>query len=429
MPLNLYRRHTKGCVGGHPLESFTGEVEERKRGWKRCDCYISASGTLAGRFKRKYTGKINWDEARNVAEQWERRGDWNEVTTVVESGLADSPPVDGIPPLPGETRRVTLEEAVKVFLTHTEGRRIEPATQRKYKSFTNRLTSFAESRGYGLLDQFTTSDIDVFYATWKLGPRTKAKRLDTLRGFFRFCARRKWIAESPVSDDLKPPVGANRVVNKAPFSEEELQRIIAACDRLPDMSWSNGNQTGTWTGEDVKDFIYMLTYTGLRISDIGMFHMNHLRGNEVFLYAKKNGGDVYCYIPDWLRNRLVSRARRRGPRPFIPGRSERIETVTDLWRRQLAKVFELAGRFEERPTPHRFRHTFVRILLESGVSPGEVAQLIADTEQMVLRHYARWVPGRQKRLTEILMKAHERMPAPPDAEEQKLIVISGGRAG
>jgi hypothetical protein len=49
-----------------------------------------------------------------------------------------------------------------------------------------------------------------------------------------------------------------------------------------------------------------------------------------------------------------------------------------------------------------FRHTFVRLLLQRGVSPCDVADLIGDTEDVVLEHYARWVPERQERLTNIL---------------------------
>ena len=76
------------------------------------------------------------------------------------------------------------------------------------------------------------------------------------------------------------------------------------------------------------------------------------------------------------------------------------------------KVFALAGPFEERATPHRFRHTFVRILLEKGVPVADVAELIGDTEDMVRRHYARWVPERQARLTNILKQAFEDKPKP-----------------
>jgi hypothetical protein len=59
----------------------------------------------------------------------------------------------------------------------------------------------------------------------------------------------------------------------------------------------------------------------------------------------------------------------------------------------------LVGKFDEPPTPHRFCHTFVRILLESGVPVADVAELIGDTEEAVRRHHAKWVPERQARLT------------------------------
>jgi hypothetical protein len=37
----------------------------------------------------------------------------------------------------------------------------------------------------------------------------------------------------------------------------------------------------------------------------------------------------------------------------------------------------------------------------------DVAELIGDTPEMVRRHYARWVPERQERLTGILKEAYE----------------------
>ncbi len=417
MALRLYRRHRKECEGSHREGSFTGEFEEGRRGWKKCGCLIHASGTLGRKFNRKQTGKSDWDEAKAVAAVWEEADSWD--------GKAKPEPAPPLKPATQEAgkstpARVTIVEATKVFLANREGAKIAAATLRKYRTFTTQLTEFADSRGYVMLDQFTSADIDVFYSTWKLGARAKGKALSRLRSFFRFCAKRKWVvvdpsdpkSVGPVSSDLKPPVGANRVANKIPYTDEEVQRIINACDRLPNITWSSGMGKGTWTGEDVKDFIWMMVYTGLRISDVGLFHMNRLKGNEVFLRAKKNGGDVFAYIPDWLRDRLNARAKRYGARPFIVGRSYRLETVTDLWRRQIGKVFELAGQFDERPTPHRFRHTFARILLQRGVPVADVADLLGDDEKTVREHYARWVPERQARLTRILKDAFEDKPKP-----------------
>jgi integrase len=360
--------------------------------------------------KRKQTGKSKWDEAKAVVAVWERAQSW------------DGPQPEPLPPdsaPSGADNRISIADALAAFLAVREGTKIAPSTLRKYRTFANQLRTFADGKGYIMLDQFTSADVDVFYATWKLGARTKGKALGTLRSFFRFAMNREWLAKNPVTSDLKPPLGANRVANKFPFTDEELQRILDACDRLGVVAWSNGRETGSWTGADAKDFIWMLTYTGLRISDAGLFHIDRLRGNEVFLRAKKNGGDVFTWIPDWLAHRLKQRAKTHGPRPFLIGKSDRLETVTDLWRRRLNKVFALAGRFEETPTPHRFRHTFARVLLQRGVPVADVADLLGDDEDTVREHYARWVPERQARLTNILRDAFNDKPQP------KLVALPG----
>jgi hypothetical protein len=61
-------------------ESRSGEFEERKRGWKRCACIIFASGTLAGKFKRKSTGQNDWEKAREIVSGWQ---DWGGVPETI----------------------------------------------------------------------------------------------------------------------------------------------------------------------------------------------------------------------------------------------------------------------------------------------------------------------------------------------------------
>jgi len=182
----------------------------------------SVSGTFGGEFNRKQTGKSDWHEAKALVASWEAASSWDGI-------IALPPPPEPTPvATPG---RITIADAVKVFLSNREGSKIALATLRKYKTFTKQLVTFADGRGYVMLDQFASADIDLFYSNWKLGPRAKGKALGTLRSFFRFCAKRKWIAVDatdpksigPVSSDLRPPNGANRVANKAPFTDEELQ--------------------------------------------------------------------------------------------------------------------------------------------------------------------------------------------------------------
>jgi integrase len=399
MALNLYRRHREDCEARYPKEFRSGEFDERKKGWKRCACVIFASGTLGGKFLRKSTGTRDWSEARRIAEVYERVGSW--------SGKPQLPaPVPAVSPEPS---RIAIAEAITVFLATREATVAYP-TYRKYKTFTTQLAAFADSRGYVMLDQFRPSDIDLFYTTSQLGPRSKAKMLERLRGFFRFALYRDWIPKSPVSPDLKPPAGGTRPANKLPFTDDQLDAIVKACDRFPDRPWANHSGAGVWTGEDLKEFVWMLVYTGLRISDVVLFDMDRLHGNEVFLRAKKNGGDVFTYIPDWLRDRLLARATRHGAKPFLIGDAKHLDSVIETWRTQLDKVFKLARITDARATPHRFRHTFARILLQNGVPVADVADLIGDDDQTVREHYARWVPERQARLTKILKKAFHDKP-------------------
>ncbi len=162
----------------------------------------------------------------------------------------------------------------------------------------------------------------------------------------------------------------------------------------------------------------LLCWTGLCISDAATFDISQVSPNpdggaDVFLRMHKTQGALFTWIDDWLYERLLARQRSFGPKIFSCGDSRRIETLTDLWRRRINRVFDLAGEFEcGRPTPHIFRHTFVRLLLQRGVPPRDVAELIGDTEAALLKHYARWAPERQERLTRILREKLASAPRP-----------------
>lgn len=273
-----------------------------------------------------------------------------------------------------------------------------------------------------MLDQFTVPDMDEFYGTWNDGLRAKGKKLERLKGFFKFCVTRK-LTDENVAQHLEPPVGAGSAANKWPFSDEEIERQLEACKRLGTVNWKNGKTTGSWSGDEVATFILLECYTGLRISDAATFSIDRLQGNDCFIRMHKTDGPLFTWLPDEIVERLNALAKKNGSKPFmVTGGSEEIATVADLWRRKLNKVWQLCGTWERPPHPHRFRHTFVRILLERGVRVGDVAELIGDDEATVRKHYSRWVPERQKRLTKILREALE-------PRKAKLIAIAGGKAG
>ena len=272
-----------------------------------------------------------------------------------------------------------------------------------------------------MLDQLDVADMDRFYALWKDAKRSRAKKLERLKSFIKFCLKRKWLTED-IAEDLRAPEGSSIPPHKKPFTDAELDRIYNACDQIGGPK-PLGPGYRPWGGEDVRDFVMLSIYTGLRISDVSTFNIaERLKGNDVFLRMHKTQKELYTWIPDWLVSRLRAREEQHGPFIFRAGTAMNMRAVSERWRENVGKVFKLAGPFNERPTPHRFRHTFVRILLEKGVPVADVAELIGDTEEVVRRHYAQWVPERQARLTKILRDAFDDKPKP------KLVAIHGRRS-
>lgn len=211
MALALYRRHRRGCKSGHPEEMRTSEYDERKKGWKRCDCPIFVSGTLHKKFARQTTGQWEWEAARAIAAKLEISGQWT-INPVPE------------PPSPVETaERVTVEEAIEAFLAKCQGRDIQPTTFAKYRTFTNQFVAYCARRGHRYIDQVTVTDMDRFYASWNDGVRGKAKKLERLKGFVKFCRKRKWITED-LAEDLEAPTGSSVTVSGSTFVERADQK-------------------------------------------------------------------------------------------------------------------------------------------------------------------------------------------------------------
>ncbi|HEY4362910.1 MAG TPA: tyrosine-type recombinase/integrase [Bryobacteraceae bacterium] len=419
MPLNLYRRHRAACEAHHPAESRSGEFEERKKTWKRCACFIFVSGTLAGQFRRKYTGKTEWAEAKAVVTEWERAGNW----TGVAPAPAPQPKIDTAP------GRITIEQAIQSF-TAEFGANAAINTQKKYRLLLGKVRTFSEKRGFLLIDQWKPIDVRDFRASWTVSPQTAAKNMSTIKTFFEFCLSNEWVTRNPARLVKNPRTrdGAERRnEQKLPFTDHELKLMYEVCETRygkKDIVWSRDTHhkpaigepaqyIRKWSGSDLSDWISLAVYTGLRISDVSTFNADRLQpSGEVLVRTTKAGTHVYTWIPEWLQERIRGRAVKFGPQIFGTHTTKDLNVITDLWRRKLKKMWELCGEWSVTPTPHRFRHTFARILLQRGVSVRDVADLLGNSEEMVRRHYAAWIPERQERLTSILKDAFIGKPKP-----------------
>jgi integrase len=403
--LNLYRRHLGNdrCPAGHAPDSQTYQSDEQRPKAKKCGCPIYASGKLPGYPKfRRNTKRVFWDEARTVADTWER----DALTGNDPGPVLVAAPEDGI-------IEKSIEDACAACRQEYETNDCAINTQRAYKTMTKKFLQFSQDiKGYVFMHQWRIEDVREFRAWWGGSPRTMKTNMALTKSFFELALENKWVKTNPARFRIKRNRAqreADAPQEKYPYTDAELSRMIAACRQLYFPKQPNGRYQ--WTGQDLEDFIWISVYTGLRISDVVTFHISRLAGDgDVHVRATKNGSWIDTWIPEWLEARIRERAKKFGPYIFGERKTKDPSVLTHPWRVRLTKLWKLCGPWAHNPTSHRFRHSFVRMLLERGVSAVTVAELIGDTEEVVRKSYSRWVPERQNHVRGVLKNAFSGKP-------------------
>jgi hypothetical protein len=101
-------------------QKISSEFDERRKGRKRCECPITASGTLHGKYRRQSTGAWEWQAALAVVAAWEQAGSWT-------SPLQRPVVAKEIP----SASRITITEATQGFLDKIKSRELAVATHGK----------------------------------------------------------------------------------------------------------------------------------------------------------------------------------------------------------------------------------------------------------------------------------------------------------
>ena len=278
----------------------------------------------------------------------------------------------------GNSGALTVQKATDDFKADAKNS-LKPPTLKLYRILLARLNAYCKQHGYVFLKQLDVVQVREFRNSWTTySPRTAGKHIERLKRFFSWCVENSWLSESPAKP-LKPPkVGETNVV---PFSEEEIEKILKACD--------------TYGGPNRKRLVVLtklMLATGLAIGDAPMLSKSRVPKNGSGWYVElrraKTGTAVSCPIPNDLGKAFHAF---KGETPFWTGKSN-LDHLTKNWRKIYTKIFKTAGVHGH---PHQFRHTAAKRLLVAGLPVSHVATLLGNTEDIVRKHYSKWIPERQ----------------------------------
>ena len=274
------------------------------------------------------------------------------------------------------------------YLTYLRDvRRMSANTVESYARDLAALAAFAErrQRDVGALDR---RDLDAFVRSLIAGglsPRSAARAVACVRGFYRFLAiERK--SDVSVADDLRAPRAWATLPKFLDLSE--VDRLLAQ----PDVATPRGLRD--------KALIAVLYATGLRVTELISLRLTNLHLEEGYLVCRGKG-DKERIVPigqeaiDWVRRYLTEArptlVKRASPWLFVNVRGGPLSRV-GFWK--LLKEYGLKAGITHDISPHVLRHSFATHLLERGADLRAIQMMLGHADLSTTQIYTHVLEAR-----------------------------------
>jgi integrase/recombinase XerD len=283
------------------------------------------------------------------------------------------------------------QAAVDAYLDHLRvERRLADHTLESYGRDLATLAEFASGRGTPL-ERMDRHALEAFIRQQMgqgLSPRSVARRVAAVRGFYRFLVIDRRLESSP-ADMLQPPKAWPALPKF--LSLEEVDQLIAE----PDVS--------TPIGQRDRAMIELLYATGMRVSELVAVRASDLHLAEHYLTCVGKGdkerlipigdeasGWITTYQRDGRRALLKTRTT---PRLFVNVRGGPLSRV-GFW-----KILKAYGRRANLPaslSPHVLRHSFATHLLERGADLRAIQMMLGHADLSTTQIYTHVLEARLK---------------------------------
>jgi integrase/recombinase XerD len=285
---------------------------------------------------------------------------------------------------------VPLPAVAEAFLDHLRvARRLAPLTLESYQRDLVLLARYAAGASRSI-ESLDLGDLEAFVRdlmTRGYSPRSVARLVAALRGFYKFLVLDRRLAASP-ADDLRAP----RAWPALPtyLSLEQVDQLLAA----PDVTTPRGLRD--------RALIELLYATGLRVSELVGLRASDLNLDAGYLTCVGKGSKERV-VPigesavSWVR-RYLSEARpallrgRTSAWLFVGGPRGTALTRVGFWK--LLKRHGATIGIARQLTPHVIRHSFATHLLERGADLRAIQMMLGHADLSTTQIYTHVLEAR-----------------------------------
>jgi len=283
-----------------------------------------------------------------------------------------------------------MSARIDMYLTYLRDvRRVSPNTVSSYARDLAGLGAFAAKRGVDV-ERLERRDLDAFVRSLMssgLAPRSVARAVACVRGFYRFAALERPDRRSP-AEDLRAP----RAWPSLPrfLDLEEVDRLLAQ----PDSSTPRGLRD--------KALIELLYATGMRVSELVGVKPGDLNLDDGYLTCTGKG-DKQRIVPigqeaaEWVRRyardgrpRLLRR--RTSPWLFVNARDGGPLSRVGFWK--VLKEYGVKAGISRDLSPHVLRHSFATHLLDRGADLRAIQMMLGHADLSTTQIYTHVLEAR-----------------------------------
>ncbi|HPE85080.1 MAG TPA: tyrosine recombinase XerC [Chlamydiales bacterium] len=285
-------------------------------------------------------------------------------------------------------------DAVSKFLHHLEAAvGASPHTIRNYRLDLQAFLAFTKKDC--TLDQITKQTIRAYLADLNLKgakKRTILRRLSTLRSFYKYALRQKWVETSPLEAIDSPKL--DKPLPKA-LNYQQIENLF------------NQPDTTTLLGLRDRAMLELFYSSGLRVSELAGINHSDLDYQNLRLRVRGKGKKerilpITKGAANWIADYVSFPGQKASEAIFLNKFGDRL-TVRSIDR--LFKKYLLQSGLAGRITPHTIRHTIATHWLENGMDLKTIQTLLGHSSLATTTIYTK-VSTRLKK--EIYDKTHPR---------------------